>query len=335
MSYFQLVLTLVLSSTTGLSWQLYNLDKDTSLRGIAAVDEKVCWVGGSNSVLAKTIDGGSSWKYFDLVDVPDAEFRDIQAFGPDTAIVMSAGEGDKSKIYKTTDGGATWRVVLENEYPKGFFNGIAFWNDQEGILTGDPVEGKLFIMTTKDGGESWQRVTDLPEIVAGEYGFAASGSHITVLGDHVWVGTGGSVARIFHSADRGVFWVVTGSPILQGAASQGIFSMAFSDTGMGVAVGGDYTDEAIPGDKNVIYSQDKGNSWTVYKGQKLPFRSAIRFVNDVILVSGPSGSEYSLDKGHSWMKINGQGFHTLDVATHGVVWAAGSGGRIGKMIIDK
>lgn len=335
MSYFQLILSLLLSAGPGISWQLYKLDKEASLRGMAAVDENICWVGGSNSTLAKTMDGGNTWQYYDLVDIADGEFRDIEAFGADTVIVMAAGEGDRSKIFKTTDGGATWRTVLENKFPKGFFNGIAFWNDREGILTGDPVDGKLFIMTTRDGGESWQRVTDLPDVVQGEYGFAASGSHITVQGDHVWIGTGGSVARIFHSTDKGISWEVLDTPILQGEPSQGIFSVAVSAEGAALAVGGDYTDEATAGDKNMIYSQDYGKTWSVYTGQQMPFRSAIRFVNDMVLITGPSGSEYSLDNGRTWMKINGQGFHTLDVTKNGVIWAAGSGGRIGKLITDK
>ncbi|UII34878.1 YCF48-related protein [Fulvivirga ulvae] len=334
MSYFQLILTLIFSAGSGVTWQLYTLEKEASLRGIAAVDENVCWVGGSNSVLAKTTDGGSSWQYYDLVKAPDAEFRDIQAFGPDTVIVMSAGEGDKSKIFKTTDGGNTWRTVLENKFPKGFFNGIAFWNSREGILTGDPIDGKLFVMTTADAGESWQRVTNLPDVVENEYGFAASGSHITVQGDHVWIGTGGTVARIFHSADKGANWEVVNTPMLQGEPSLGIFSMAVSHSGMGLAVGGDYTDEEGMGDKNLIYSQDNGSTWNVYEGHSMPFRSAVRFVNDMILITGPSGSEYSGDNGRSWMKVNGMGFHTLDVGNNGVVWAAGSGGRIGKMKID-
>lgn len=286
-------------------------------------------------MLSKTTDGGTTWQYYDLVKASDAEFRDIEAFGPDTVIVMSAGEGDKSKIFKTTDGGATWRIVYENKFPKGFFNGIAFWNTHEGILTGDPIDGQLFIATTRDGGESWQRITNLPAVVEGEYGFAASGSHITVQGDHVWIGTGGKVARIFHSADKGATWEVTDSPVLQGAASQGIFSVAFTDSGLGLAVGGDYTDEKSAGTKNIIYSHDYGQTWSVYSQQAMPFRSAVRFVNNTILITGPSGSEYSVDKGHSWMKISGVGFHTLDVGKDGVVWAAGSGGRIGKIVIDK
>ena len=317
-----------------ISWQHYNLQREASLRGIAAVDAETCWVGGSQSTLARTVDGGKSWHYFMLTDSSNFEFRDIHAFDKNSVIVMSAGEGTKSKLFKTTDGGKSWRIVYENSYPQGFFNGIAFWNDKEGILTGDPIDGKLFILTTRDGGETWQRVTALPEVVDGEYGFAASGSHITVSGTNVWIGTGGSAARVFYSPDKGKTWTVVNTPMLQGEPSQGIFSLAFSENGKGIAVGGDYTQEEGPGTGNVIYSNNNGKTWQRAEDGQMPFRSAVRFVKGKILITGPSGSAYSDNNGHTWKPIKGKGFHTLDVTHNGVVWAAGSEGRIGKIIFE-
>lgn len=334
MSYIQLILSVILFTANGdPAWQLYKLDKEGSLRGIAAIDENRCWVGGSNSTLAKTTDGGKTWVYFNLVEADDFEFRDIQAFGKDKAIVMSAGEGEKSRVFKTTDGGNSWKTVFENKHPKGFFNGIAFWNENEGILTGDPIDGKLYVAVTRDGGETWQQITELPPVEDGEYGFAASGSHIAVKGDHVWIGTGGSVSRVFHSEDKGRSWEVVETPILQGSASQGIFSLAFLNNGKGVAVGGDYTDENALGNNNIIYSEDHGKTWKAYDDLELPFRSSVRFIQDAEIITGPSGSEYSEDGGRTWRKLSGEGFHALDIGGN-VIWAAGSGGRIGKLMLD-
>lgn len=262
LSYMKIALAALSLFIAGtLSWQRFALDQKATLRGISAVDADACWVGGSESTLARTIDGGRSWQYFHLVEANDFEFRDVEALSRDTAVVMSAGEGEKSKIFRTVDGGKTWTTAYENHAPKGFFNGIAFWDSKDGILTGDPIDDKPFMLLTHDGGASWERIANLPPIKEGEYGFAASGSHITVSGDHVWIGTGGTVSRVFHSPDRGRSWEVNDTPMLQGAASQGIFSIAFDKNGFGISVGGDYNSETTPGSKNLIISHDFGKTW--------------------------------------------------------------------------
>lgn len=314
-------------------WELFNIDSPASLRGISAVDRNVCWVGGSNSTLARTTDGGITWEHFQLEEEQDFEFRDIQAFGRDTVFVMSAGKGRRSKIYKTTDGGRTWKIIYQNEHKEGFFNGFEFWNGKECVLTGDPVEGELFVSITKDGGDTWKQITNLPEIENGEYGFAASGSHIDISGDNIWIGTGGRVARIFHSSDRGVTWDVRNTPMIQGAPSQGIFSIGFFK-GFGVAVGGDYTQENEAVINNVIFSYNNGKDWETKNNVILPYRSSVKVIRNIIIVTGPSGTNVSSDQGESWIALKGKGFHTLDVGSDSSIWAAGSDGRVGKLMLN-
>ena len=38
----------------------------------------------------------------------DLDFRDVHGVDANTAYLLSAGEGEKSRIYKTADGGQTW-----------------------------------------------------------------------------------------------------------------------------------------------------------------------------------------------------------------------------------
>ena len=81
----------------------------------------------------------------------------------------------------------------------------------------------------------------MPAALDGEGAFAASNSCIAVNGkEDVWFATGGSAARVFHSSDSGATWGVTETPIMHGAASEGIFSIAFRDPLHGVIAGGDY-----------------------------------------------------------------------------------------------
>jgi len=54
------------------------------------------------------------------------DFRDIDAIDPQTAYVLSIGNGPASRIYKTTDAGATWTLQFKNNDPKAFYGRDVF-----------------------------------------------------------------------------------------------------------------------------------------------------------------------------------------------------------------
>ena len=56
----------------------------------------------------------------------------------------------------------------------------------------------------------------IPKVVEGEAAFAASNTNIKVLGNTVWIVSGGVKSRIFKSIDLGVTWNVYETPIIQG-----------------------------------------------------------------------------------------------------------------------
>jgi photosystem II stability/assembly factor-like uncharacterized protein len=146
-----------------------------------------------------------------------------------------------------------------------FFNSMAFWDEKNGILLGDPVDGKFILFSTQDGGESWKELSPLqmPSALDGEIGFAASNSCLTIQGNnHVWFGTGGgSSARIFYSSDRGIHWNVTETPMQVSNSSSGIFSVAFCNENIGIAVGGDYQSPTAFSSCNIITTKDGGRNW--------------------------------------------------------------------------
>lgn len=81
-----------------------------------------------------------------LGTVPGADtldFRDVEAFGSDTAYLLSADPGDESCIYKTTDGGNTWKLQFKSAEPKAFFDAIAFWDERHGIALSDLIDGRF------------------------------------------------------------------------------------------------------------------------------------------------------------------------------------------------
>src|ERR1700735_397666 len=96
-----------------------------SLRGIHNVGGGVAWASGTNGTVLRTEDGGYLWQTCAIP--PGAEkldFRGIQAFDENTAIVMSSGPGDLSRLYKTTDGCQTWKLLFTNPDKEGFWDAI-------------------------------------------------------------------------------------------------------------------------------------------------------------------------------------------------------------------
>ncbi|WP_422361136.1 WD40/YVTN/BNR-like repeat-containing protein [Reichenbachiella sp.] len=316
------------------TWEEFAVDDHTSFRGISVLNEKVIWVSGTNGLVLKTENGGLDWEEVYIPDTDSLDFRDVEVLSKDEIVLMSAGPDSLSNIFKSKDGGRHWEKTLANEDSLGFFDGMAFWNKTDGILGGDPIDGKLFLMKTTDGGDTWQRIhpDNLPEMNEGEFGgFAASGSHLTLKGNSIWVGSGAATSRVFYSRDKGEHWEVVYTPIIQGEPSQGIFSIDFFDENTGVAVGGDYKKEE-EGNNNIILTNDGSETWTL--SQNFPvYQSSVRYLSESELVSvGPAGCCQSTDGGLTWTAFGNSGFHTLDVAQDGTIWAAGKEGRIAQLV---
>jgi photosystem II stability/assembly factor-like uncharacterized protein len=220
--------------------------------------------------------------------VPGAEaldFRGVVAFSADEAFLMSAGSGEQSRIYHTGDGGRHWALQFTETNPKGFFDCMAFWDASHGIVLGDPIldeSGKLkFELLMTNDGHSWTRVpaAEMPAAVEGEGAFAASNSCLAILPGadlNVWFATGGRAARVFHSPDRGHTWEVFDTPIVHGADSQGVFSLAFRDSMHGVIAGGDYKHPEQDG-PNLAFTNDGGKTWALSQIYPQSYYSAIAY----------------------------------------------------------
>jgi photosystem II stability/assembly factor-like uncharacterized protein len=250
---------------------------------------------------------------------------------------LSAGE--PAKIYKTTDGGKSWTEQYSNTTPGVFFDSMAFWDEKTGVAFSDPVEGSFVIIRTTDGGSTWRQVPaeNIPPARSGEAGFAASGTCVAVQADaSVWIGTGGSVARVLRSTDRGETWSVSDTPMRSGLTSTGIFSIAFRDARNGFIVGGDYQNPESR-EANAALTTDGGITWTLIEDSPpLGFRSAVAYIPGTdppaLVAVGTSGSDRSSDGGRTWQELGSEGFHAVRFSPSGQVgWAVGSEGRIAKV----
>ncbi len=124
-------------------WQMQDSGTTAGLRGIDSVNGTVAWASGTGGMVLKTTDGGAHWT---KCAVPDGDkdgatldFRGVQAWDAQTAIVMASGPGEKSRLYKTVDGCGTWKLMLKNADPEGFYDAFTFWDRKHGFLLGDPV----------------------------------------------------------------------------------------------------------------------------------------------------------------------------------------------------
>lgn len=313
-------------------WQPQAIDSDADLRGLCAVSADVAWVSGTKGTFGRTTDGGKTWSVGTVPGAAKLDFRDVEAFGESTAYLLSAGPGEDSRIYKTVDGGKTWALQFKNSDPRAFFDAIAFWDDKNGIVLGDPVMGQFQLLFTEDGGRNWKALPrlNLPPALPQEGAFAASGTCLVSHGQtDVWFCTGGGTkARVFCSNDRGRNWSVSETPILAGAESAGIFSLAFRDRDHGMIVGGDYRKPNDAG-ATAAMTSDGGKTWTLLD-RPFPFRSCVAWAKDRWVAVGTSGSHWSLDGGLTWTLLDREKYNTVAFTATGAGWAVGPGGRIAR-----
>lgn len=308
----------------------------SSLRGLSVLSDSIAWLSGSNGTWAMTRDGGRTWNWNQLKPYEKLDFRDIEAFSDQRAVMVSAGS--PAVILLTNDGGASWKEVYCNESSEIFLDGMDFWDERNGIIYGDPINGRMVLLKTTDGGKSWKDISDNNKIrlIKGEASFAASGTAIRCgKSGQVWIATGGVQSRIFYSSNYGDSWEAYPCPVNQGKSSTGPFSIAFYGN-RGVVVGGDYLQDTSRY-KHVFLSPDKGKTWKPVQYPTFGYRSAVEYLSaKVLIASGPSGTDLSADGGKTWQRLSEEGYHTVRKAKKGnLVLLTGSNGRIAQIKHEK
>jgi hypothetical protein len=332
-------LPLFISLTFGQSISLVTLDSGvgSSFRGLSVVNQKVVWVSGTGGTVLRTIDGGKNWENISVPNMEKIDFRDVEGFNKNTAIVM--GIASPARFYKTTDGGQNWKLVHFDDRAGVFFDGMSFWNKNDGIAFSDPVDGQHLLIRTTDGGDTWHEIPKegFPHKLNPEFGFAASGTGIPVQGRKtVWLGMGGVKSRVFKSEDGGMNWSVAETPVVHGGQSTGIYSVAFKNKKVGISVGGDYTNQSI---KNTMaYSNDGGATWHLPEKQTHQYRECVaHYRGNIFFAVGPSGFDMTTDNGKNWHPHYWEVNNLTAVAfakRSNVGFAVGKGGQIYKIKVN-
>ncbi len=319
------------------TWQAQTSNTTASLRGLSAVSDQVAWASGSGGTVIRTIDGGVTWEDVSVPDNEKIDFRDIEGFDANTAIVLSAGL--PALIYKTTDGGQNWDRKYFSEAEGTFYDAMDFWNDQEGIAFGDAIDSRLLILKTSDGGETWNELPfdQRPVSKPNQGGFAASGTCLKTNGESdVYIGLGGPEASLFYSHDKGETWAKTITPMQSGESTQGIFSIDFKNDKEGLMVGGDYRGDSLTR-INAAYTMDRGKSWFPVMASLSPdgYRSGVAFYNkDLVLAVGRESCDYFRTGDEAFTPMEGK-YYAVSVSKQGKsAWASGPRGSIGKLLFQ-
>jgi photosystem II stability/assembly factor-like uncharacterized protein len=307
---------------------------NTSLRGLSVVNNNIVWVSGSHGMVGRSTNSGKNWKWMTVPGFEKNDFRDIEAFDANTALIMSIDA--PAYILKTSDGGNTWKIVYENKTKGMFLDAMEFRDVMNGIVIGDPVDGRFFLAQSHDGGNSWQEMefTKRPLADSGEACFASSGTNIRYLYNRsIHFASGGKNSRVFTD------FLPANTPFNKGTETAGCNSIAVYDNYKNtfanhmVITGGDFTRDSLR-EKNCFYSNDGGKSWQSTKTPPGGYRSCVEYLSkDNLVTCGLNGVDYSYDGGKNWYPVSTEGFHACRYAKFGTqVYLTGSNGKIGKLV---
>lgn len=354
-----LITSLALSLTAQAQFEIQDSHSTASFRGIHSIGDGIAWAGGTEGTVLRTTDDGKTWQRCTTPPKADKlDFRGIQAFDQNTAIVMSSGKGDLSRLYKTTDGCKTWKLVFTNPDATGFFDSLRRVTSKQLYLLGDPVSGKFSMFLSQDSGDTWF-IADDPGLEAdkGDGAFAASNSSLLSQGAFLFFGTGGAASSHVYftylkcetptSSACAMAWMKSDVPIASGTPASGVFSLAArmttdlsgkSRTAI-VAVGGAYDKPEISS-ATAAFSKDGGKTWNVATTTPAGYRSSVAFISSVgvWITTGPNGTDISRDDGKNWTALKPGPNDAPDADKNwnalSLPFVVGPKGRIGKLRPD-
>jgi photosystem II stability/assembly factor-like uncharacterized protein len=307
-----------------------------SIRGLSVVNDQVIWVSGSNGTVGKSTDGGQRWTWMILPNLEKRDFRDIEAFDANNAVIIAVAE--PALILRTSDGGRSWKAVFADSTKGMFLDAMHFANQMDGIVIGDPIREKPFIVTTRDGGHEWVRMdtNSIPSMADGEAFFAASGTNIKLSS----TGNGKPYPLFVSGGKSSRLWIGTNPfkiealPLNQGKESTGANSIDLLDDHSGIIVGGDFSQDSSATGNCILFDFSHSPIFHQPKISPHGYRSCVSYLNKKKLVAcGTSGVDFSNDGGNTWQLISKESFHICQKAKKGnAVYLAGSHGRIARLI---
>jgi photosystem II stability/assembly factor-like uncharacterized protein len=243
---------------------------------------------GEQSRIYHTTDAGQHWQLQFTNKNPKGFFDSMIFWDPKHGVVLGDPIPDDTGQLKfellQTDDGQTWSQISPAQLPQAIEGEGAFAasNTCLAILPqaqwpGAPRSEAPRSEATRPEATRpeapWKSGASAPRQPPDENGASAPDPNPD---GNIWFATGGKVARVFHSPDRGQNWQVFDTPIIHGPDSAGIFSIAFRDATHGVIAGGDYKHPNQDG-PNLAFTTDAGKTWTLSELHPQPYFSAVAY----------------------------------------------------------
>ena len=307
------------------------------LQAVHAVSDRVVWASGHGGVVLRSIDGGDTWDARGTDSGDSLEFRDVHAIDADTAWVMSAGSGAKSRIYRTTNGGVSWTLQFMNPDTAAFYDCISFGTGRgrTGVAFSDASGGRTNLLHPENDGVSWRLLapTVVPAPLPGEGAFAASGLCVA-HGDPrtVFIATGSPGARLLRSRDGGRTWDVENTPFTRGTVA-GLTGLAFKDGQVGMVVAADINKLRTDISTAVVgITTDGGRTWELRTRPPLPGALVgVAWVpgagSETAVVTSYGGAFITSDGARTWRTL-GNALSTGVSAVGARAWIVGGSGMI-------
>ena len=310
-------------ATTGTEALIIGLD--------AAPDGRVVWASGAAGTWLRSPDAGTMWTAGNVPGTDTLQFRDVEAFGPREAVVLSIGPGAASRLYRTDDGGRSWSNVWVNDHPEAFFDCMAF-EGARGFAFSDavPVEGgprtRLPVIETSDAGRTWTEGLS-PEGRPGEGGYASSGTCALAFDGRRYVVTNGGDGPDRLLVYDGGRWTARTLPVRSDDGARGAATLARSGGGLVVGLLGEIDSVTVlRGPTDVGVWRPLGQT-TIRRIYGLAASSD----GERLVAVGPDGLDVSADGGRTWQHLTDDNLWTATALPDGSFLVGGMRGRIGRV----
>ncbi|MHA6697970.1 WD40/YVTN/BNR-like repeat-containing protein [Chryseobacterium sp. A301] len=302
------------------------LKDDISIRSISIYKGKVFYAGSKSKIGYVSLHRPSDQKQIQ-VSQPNLEFRSLGRHGK---FFYATSIDTPAFFYKINVKTLEATLLGKDESKSAFYDAIHFTNSGEGWTFSDSDTSCPRIAKFNFATETWdmQSCDELPTLAIGEAAFAASNTNIASKKDRLWIATGGIKSRILRR-DKGV-WKRFETPFVQGISSSGMYSIDFYSETLGIAVGGDYTNQTL--NKGVIATtRDGGETWELQaEGKNAGYSTCVKYrpgsKGKQIVALGDQHLSFSEDAGKTWRVLsNEKGLYACEWQNSNTLIAAGRG----------
>ena len=297
-----------------------------SIRAIMSMDGGV-WFGGTNSKAGFVSFQNDIDTKIVKLQKENADFRSIGADGS----IYFLNAGTPANIYKMSLFRPDYvpSLIYTEQGDKVFYDSMHI-SGELGAIVGDPTENCLSILIKRKYKDNWHKIPcdSLPKTIDGEAAFAASDTNVKIIGDIIFIISGGKKSRLFKSIDKGITWEVFDTPIIQGEVMTGAFSMDFYNTKKGIIVGGNYENQK-DNSANKAITKNGGKTWKlVSENKSFGYASCVQYApsgkGKIVFSCGPGGVFYSNNGGKKWTKfLNDTDYYTMRFSTKDTLILAG------------